>query len=140
MATDNSAVVDALATSQVRKSEYRGNVQWIPVECALTATQGTLTVTLSDVLPPNTELIGANLECTAIPGTTKTLDLGYVGSIAAVIDGADVSSDANVSYPATATAGLGAPIDVSGKQLIATIIGAPSADTVNGYILIVTDE
>jgi hypothetical protein len=122
MATDNSTVVDNLATSIQRKSAYRGNVQWIPVECTLTATQGTLTVTLSDTLPPNSELVAVDLECTAIPGTTQTIDIGYVGDIDAVLDGVDVSSAANVKYPNSATAGLGAPIAVGGKTLIATII------------------
>jgi len=142
MATDNSAIVDALATSIQRKNAYRGNVQYIPVECTLTATQGTLTVTLSETLPPNTELLAVDLECTAIPGTTQTIDIGYngTGNYDAILDGVDVSSAANVKYPNSATAGLGAPIAVGGKTLLATIIGAPSSDTLNGYILIATDE
>jgi hypothetical protein len=136
----NSAVVTALATSQVRKSEYRGNVQWIPVELTLTESQGTTSLVLSDVMPPNTELIAINLESTAIPGTTNTLDIGVTGNPDAILDGIDVSSAANVTYPAAATAGTGAPIDVSGKAIIGELIGAPSGDTINGYILIVTDE
>lgn len=143
MATLNTAAVTALASSQLRKSEYRGNVQWIPVEINTDAADGTHAVVFSDVMPPNTELVAIRLEHTAIGGTTNTLDIGYTGNADAIIDGADVSAAGVVDYPGeagTTTAAAGAPVDVSGKQIIGELKGTMSTDTINGYILIVTDE
>lgn len=142
MATINTDAVTALAISQVRKSEYRGNVQWIPVEISEDVADGTHSVVFSDVLPANTELIAIKLEHTAVGGTTNTLDIGFTGNPDAIIDGADVSSAGEVVYPwdGAATAGAGAPVDVSGLQIIGELKGALSTDTINGYILIVTDE
>lgn len=142
MATLNSAAVTALASSIVRKSAYRGNVQVIPVEISTDASDGTHSVVFSEVLPPNTELIAIHLEHTAIAGTTKTLDIGYTGDSDAIIDGHDVTSAGEVIYPwnGAATAGTGAPIDVGGKQIIGELKGTMDSDTINGYILIVCDE
>jgi hypothetical protein len=141
MATINTVAVTALAASQVRKSEYRGNVQWIPVEISADVADGTHSVVFSDVLPANTELIGIQIEHSAIAGTTQTLDIGYTGDADAIIDGADLSTAGGIGYPGSAaTAGLGAPVDVSGKQIIGELKGQLSSDTINGYLLIVTDE
>lgn len=140
MATINTDAVTALAVSQVRKSEYRGNLQWIPVEISADVADGTHSVVFSEVLPPNTELVAIDIEASAIAGTTKTLDIGFTGNADAIIDGADLTTASNVKYPSTATAGLGAPVDVSGKQIIGELKGQLASDTINGYILIVTDE
>lgn len=143
MATLNSAAVTALAAGFVRKSAYRGNIQCIPVEVSTDAADGTHSVVFSEVLPPNTELIAIRLEHTAIGGTTNTLDIGYTGNADAIIDGADVSSAGVVDYPAeagTTTAGAGGPVAVGGKAIIGELKGTMSSDTINGYILIVTDE
>jgi len=140
MATLKSAVVTAIDSGLVRKSEYRGNVQCIPVEISTDAADGTHSVIFSDTLPSNTELIAVYLTHTAIAGTTKTLDIGYTGDADAIIDGANVTSAGTISYPSTAAAGGGGPIDVSGKKIIGELKGTMSSDTISGYILIVTDE
>jgi hypothetical protein len=143
MATLKTAAVTAIDSGLVRKSEYRGNVQCIPVEISTDAADGTHSIIFSDVLPNNAELIAINLEHTAIGGTTNTLDIGYTGDADAIIDGADVSSAGVVAYPAeagTTTAGAGGPIAVGGKKIIGELKGTMSSDTINGYILIVTDE
>jgi hypothetical protein len=140
MATLKSAVVTAIDSGLVRKSEYRGNVQCIPVEISTDAADGTHSVIFSDTLPSNTELIAVYLTHTAIAGTTKTLDIGYTGDADAIIDGANVASAGTISYPSTAAAGGGGPIDVSGKKIIGELKGTMSSDTISGYILIVTDE
>jgi hypothetical protein len=140
MATLKSAAVTAIDSGLVRKSEYRGNVQCIPVEISTNAADGTHSVIFSDTLPSNTELIAVYLTHTAIAGTTKTLDIGYTGNADAIIDGANVASAGTISYPSTAAAGGSGPIDVSGKKIIGELKGTMSSDTINGYILIVTDE
>jgi len=142
MATLTNPIVTTLASQpQVRKSEYRGNVQWIPVEISEDAADGTHPVVFTDVLPPNTELIAINLEHTAIGGTGSTLDIGITANADAIIDGEDVSSAGSVVYPGiAATAGAGAPVAVGGKQIIGELKGTMSTDTIYGYILIVTDE
>lgn len=140
MATYNTDVVDALAVSQVRKSEYRGNVQWIPVEFSDDGTYSADTIVFSDVLPANTELLAIRLETTAI--ASGELDIGYTSDPDAIIDGATPTSAGVITYPwnGAATVTLGAPVDVSGKQIIGTLTGTMSDDSINGYILIVTDE
>jgi hypothetical protein len=142
MATITNPVVSTLASQPVvRKSEYRGNVQWIPIEISEDVADGTHSLVFTDVLPPNTELIAINLEHTAVGGTTNTIDIGYTGDADAIIDGEDVSGAGSVVYPGiAATAGAGAPVAVGGKQIIGELKGALSSDTINGYILIVTDE
>jgi len=131
----NPAIVDRVA--------YRGIVQHIPVEISTDAADGTHSVQFTQTLPEKCELLAIRLEHTAIGGTTNTLDIGYTGNADAIIDGADVSSAGVIDYPAeagTTTAGAGGPIDVGGLKIIGELIGAMSTDTINGYILIVTNE
>jgi len=137
MAT-NSSVVTALASGIQRKSAYRGNVQYIPVEVTVPASASAEALTLSETMPPNTELIAVNLECSAL-STNGELDIGYTGNADAILDGITATSAANAAYPGAGTAGLGAPVAVGGKKIIGTVTGA-DAGTLNGYILIVTDE
>lgn len=140
MATINSDAVTALAAGKVRPNEYMANVKLIPVEISDDVDDGTHSVVLSEVLPPNSYVVGIQLECSAIAGTTQTLDIGYTGDADAIIDGADLSSAATVTYPAATTAGLGAPVSVGGKQIIGELKGQLSSDTINGYILVITDQ
>lgn len=127
----NSAVVTALATSIQRKNAYRGNVQSIPVEFTTDGVYSAEAMVFSEVLPPNTELIGIHLTTTAI--ASGELDIGYTGDADAIIDGADLTSAGNVNYQA-------APVAVGGLKIIGTLTGTMSSDTIGGYILIVTDE
>jgi len=137
MAT-NSAIVTALATSIQRKSAYRGNVQTIPVEVTVPASASAEALTLSEVLPPNTELIGISLECSAL-STNGKFSIGYTGDADAILNDVTATSAANGIYPGAGTAGLGAPVAVGGKAIIGTVTGT-DAGTLNGYILVVTDE
>ena len=139
MATINTSAVTAVAAGKVRPYAYLGAIKSIPVVITSDVADGTHSVVFSEVLPPNTYLVGIQLECSAIAGTTKTLDIGYTGDADAIIDGADLSSAATVTYPAATTAGLGAPVSVGGKQIIGELKGQLSSDTIEGYILVVND-
>lgn len=136
----NTDVVTALATGFQEKTAYRGNVQHIPVEFSTDGTYSAETLTFSETLPPDAELIAINLETTAI--ASGELDIGYTGDPDAIIDGADLTSAGAVLYPwnGAATAGAGAPVAVGGKAIVGTLTGTMSSDTINGYILIVTNE
>ena len=123
MATINTAVVTALAAGKVFPNDYLGTVKHIPVSITADVADGTHSVVFSEVLPPDTYLIGIQLEASAITGTTKTLDIGYTGDADAIIDGAALTSSATITYPEATTAGLGAAVDVGGKQLLLLQVG-----------------
>ena len=127
----NSDVVTALASSIQQKVNYRGNVQTIPLVFTADGAYSAEAMVFSEVLPPQTELIGIHLTTTAI--ASGVLDIGYTGTPDAIIDGADLTSAGDVNYQA-------APVDVGGKQLIGTLTGTMSTDSIAGYILIVTNE
>ena len=143
MAT-NSAIVTALASSIQRKNAYRGNVQVIPVDVTIPASASSEQVTLSEVLPPNTQVLAVDLIVSAL-STNGVVDVGYNAKTATqdlILDGVTATSAASVKYPATSTGTNGGDnnhIDVSGKFLSATVTGT-DAGTLDGYILIVTDE
>ena len=135
--------IDAATPPIVSKVEYLGNVIYVPIEISTDAADGTHSVEFTKVLPPDTELLAIRLEHTAIGGTTSTLDIGYTGDADAIVDGADVSSAGVVDYPAeagTTTAGAGAPVAVGGKAIIGELKGTMSTDTINGYILLATNQ
>ena len=138
----NSTQVTALATSIQRKSAYRGNVQVIPV--TLVPDEDAAHV-VSEVLPPNTYVVGVQLGVSAL-ANSATMNIGYVGTSCGdlIIDGADVSSAALVTFPAAANgtnAGDGSPVAVGGKTLTVTTAGGTySSETIGGFITIVTDE
>ena len=141
MAALKTAAVTAYESGILRKSAYRGNVQCIPVELDTDADDGSHTITFSEVLPPNTELIAINLETTAISDTGETMSIGYTGDSDAIINAESIVAAGSVVYPGiAATAGAGAPVDVGGKAIIGELEGTMSSDTIYGYILIVTDE
>ena len=137
MAT-NSSIVTALASSIQRKSAYRGNVQWIPVEVTVPASAAAEALTLSEILPPNTELLGISLECSAL-STNGKFSIGYTGDADAILNDVTATSAANGIYPGAGTVTLGAPVAVGGKAIIGTVTGT-DAGTLNGYILVATDE
>ncbi len=114
----NSSEVTALNAGLVTKSNYRGNVQAIPV--TLTGSQGAGTYTVSGVLPQEARVVLADI--TTASGTAK---VGYTGTVDAV------SADANTTFFGSA--------DVGGKTLIVTT-SATSSSGVNGLILIATNE
>ena len=140
MAT-NSAVVTAIDAGNppvVNKNAYRGNVQHIPVEVVVPALAAAEALTLSKLLPDPCELVGISLECSAL-STNGKFSIGYTGDADAILNDVTATSAANGIYPGAGTAGLGAPVNVSGKAIIGTVTGT-DAGTLKGYILIVTDE
>ena len=139
MATLYTDIVTSLnSTEVVRKSEYRGNVQVIPVNYDTDGTPSADTLVFSLTLPQNSYVVGIELQHTAI--ASGELDIGYTGDPDAIIDGADLTSAGVVSYPASGAAGGGAPVAVGEKQIIGTLTGTLSSDSISGYILIATDE
>jgi len=113
-----SSQVTDLDGGIVTKSNYRGNVQAIPV--TLTGSQAADTYTVSGVLPQEARVILADI--TTSTGTAK---VGYSGTVDAV------SADANATFYGST--------DVGGKTLIVTT-SATSSSGVNGLILIATNE
>lgn len=134
MAAPNSNEFNDTVSGLVTKSNYRGNVQAIPVSID-TATNGTHKI--SDVLPQEARVISANLFVGDF-GAAFTVNVG-TGSAADAI-GAQASGDAagQILFPiAGSTAGS---IDVGGKQLQVVIAGADNTEQIHGHILIATNE
>lgn len=129
MATIKNAIVTTLETEiQVRKSEYRGNPQWIPID--LTGLTIGDTVVFSDILPANTKAVELAIRPLST-NTGGTLDVGIVGDADSIRVGVDVAAETVIVLDNT---------DVSGKQLIGTVKVAVPASGFAGFILIVTDE
>ena len=114
----NSTEIDNVNAGIVTKSNYRGNVQAIPV--TLTGSQTAGTYTVSAVLPQEARVVLADI--TTAAGTAA---VGYAGTVSAV------SADANTTFYGSA--------DVGGKTLIVTTSDTSSTG-VNGLILITTNE
>lgn len=136
--TDVVTAIDAATPPIADLNEYMGEVKWIPVEYSTDGTLAADTLKFSKTLPAGTELIAIHLEHTAI--ASGELDIGYTGDPDAIIDGAVLTSAGEVIYPwnGAATAGAGAPVAVGGKEIVGTLTGTLSSDTINGYILVVT--
>lgn len=129
MATIKNAIVTTLANSTVvRKSQYRGNPQWIPVD--LTGLTIGDTVVFTEVLPSNTKAVELAIRPLST-NTGGTLDVGYTGDADAIRATVDVASETVIILDNT---------DVSGKQLIGTVGTAVPASGFAGFILVVTDE
>ena len=112
-----STEVTALDSGIVTKSNYRGNVQAIPVTLGSNSA-GSHDV--SAVLPQEARVVYANLT-----PSTGDVDLGYAGATTAVATGA------------TSTLVFAGNVDVGGKVLLATTDATAS---VSGVILIATNE
>ena len=148
MADYKSVIVTAIDAGNpeiVDKSEYLGNLCYIPIKFITDFTTATKTVLISETLPPSAKLVGLSLAFTALAGSA-TVDIGYVGTSTGdlIIDGFSVASAALVTYPMAdsgTNGGNGEAIDVGGKSLLMTLIGAAmSTDTIGGYALITTNE
>jgi hypothetical protein len=129
MATINNAIVTTLGTEvQVRKSEYRGNPQWVPVD--LTGLTIGDTVVFTDILPANTKAVSLLIRPLST-NTGGTLDIGFTGDADGIRVDADVSAEVVLSLD---------NVDVSGKQIIGTVETAVPTSGFAGSLLIVTDE
>jgi len=126
----NSTVVTNLAAGKVFPNDYLGTVKHIPVVFTTDGTYSAEAMVFSEVLPPDTYLVGIHLTTTAI--ADGELDVGYTGDADAIIDGAVLTSAGNVNYQAD-------PVDVGGKKIIGTLTGTMSSDKIEGYILVVNN-
>jgi hypothetical protein len=125
------AVAEVEASPVVNKNAYRGNVQCIPVD--YTVPSGNIaqnkTLALSATLPATAKVIRV-----AITGTDlgNNIKIGVTGDDDAILG--STSTDGVISY-------IGAPVDAAGKEIFATAVDTwTAANTLKGYILIVTDE
>ena len=133
MANYKSVAVTAIDSGLVRKSQYRGNVQAIPV--SYTVPSGGLTasdtVEVTAVLPQNAVLVGYDLYQDQLG---NTLSFGYTGAATGLVNGADTSSAGRLQM-------VVAPVDVGGKKLYFTVGTAwTAAKKLTGVLFIVTDE
>ena len=129
MATITNAVVTLLETQTlVRKSEYRGNLQWIPID--LTGLTIGDTVIFTDILPDNTKAVSLAIRPLST-NTGGTLDIGYTGDADAIRVDVDVAAETVIILDNT---------DVSGLQLIGTVETAVPASGFAGYLTYVCDE
>jgi hypothetical protein len=129
MPTINNAIVDTLRSQPVvRKSEYRGNTQWIPVD--LTGLTENDILVFTEVLPPNTKAVELTIRPLSI-NAGGLMSIGYTGDVTGIREEIDVSSETSILLNNT---------DVSSKQILGEVTSAVPASGFSGYILVVTDE
>jgi hypothetical protein len=133
----NSTEVTALNAGIVTKSNYRGNVQAIPVSLATGTGAGTHTI--SGVLPQETRLIAASLFCSdpSSDSDSTTISVGHADDIDAVGSLAGTAAG-EVAFPTTGSAA--GSVDLGNKTLIVTTDAECTGSTISGYILIATNE
>jgi hypothetical protein len=129
--TDVITAIDAANPPIVNRVEYRGNVQHIPFEFSTDGVYSAEAIEISKKLPSDAYVIGIDLTCTAI--ASGELDIGFTGNADGIIDGQALTSAVTFRY-------VDAPVSVGGKALIGTLTGTMSTDSINGYILVVTNE
>ena len=135
----NSTEVTNLNDGLVTKSNYRGNVQAIPV--SLTSGTGAGTDTISGKLPQEARLIAASLFFTDpnSGGTNSTILVGHADDTDAVGTSGAVSAAGSIVFPTTGSAA--GSVDLGEKTLIVTRdSNVDQAITISGYILIATNE
>lgn len=144
MANVNTPVVTTLQNDPqrvVRKSDYRGNPQWISffVDNGTSLLNDTDTITFTQNLPANCKAVGAHIKTAGVgAGTTLTFSAGGT-DISGAIDTGTAAIDDFYLF----TAAGEDSVDVSGLTIIGTVGGADWDDGANdvwGYLLIVTDE
>lgn len=129
-----SVEVGKLADGIQDKTEYRGNVQVIPVTIASLAASTTYDVSV--VLPQNTVVVGVNIDSAAQGG--GTLALGTNVTADAIFAATDVTSAVRLQFPDNAK-GVGS-VQVGGEILQLVSGSGGSGGSVGGYILIATQE
>jgi hypothetical protein len=135
----NSTEVTNLNAGIVTKSNYRGNVQAIPVSLATGSGSGVHTI--SGVLPQEARLISASLFFTDpnSGGTNSTILVGHSGDTDAVGTSGDVSAAGSIAFPTTGSAA--GSVDLGSKTLIVTTdSNCNQSITISGHILIATNE
>lgn len=135
----NSTEVTNLNAGIVTKSNYRGNVQAIPVSLATGTGAGTHTI--SGVLPQEARLIAASLFFTDpnSGSTNSTILVGHADDTDAVGTSGATSAAGEIAFPTTGSAA--GSVDLGGKTLIVTTDSDVNQSvTISGYILIATNE
>jgi hypothetical protein len=145
MANFNSDIVTAINTANNLQdaSDYLGNIKYIPVKFTTDHADMTGdTVTLTGTLPDNAKVLAVSLLHTAIASANQ-VDLGTVAEPDALLANEDLTSAGTILFPEGATGDKtdGVAYAVGGEKLILTFnAGAMSSDSIEGYILISTDQ
>jgi|TARA_Y100000310_G_C20698563_1_gene827547 hypothetical protein len=142
MATYVNPIVTTIGSNVVRKSDYRGNMQQIPIfiDASAALINNADVITLTSVLPQNCKAVAIALNHDGANGVAASTTLAVTagGTVLTPTATIPTSADTNstlIEYSLKNT-------DVSGLSIIGTVGGADWADTVDlyGYITIVTDE
>tara|TARA_R100001079_G_C4353645_1_gene112049 strand:+ start:71 stop:481 length:411 start_codon:yes stop_codon:yes gene_type:complete len=134
----NSTEVTALNAGIVTKSNYRGNVQAIPVSLATGSGAGTHTI--SGVLPQEARLIAASLFFSdpSSDSDNTTILVGHADDTDAVGTSGATAAAGEIAFPTTGSAA--GSVDLGNKTLIVTTDAECTGSTISGYILIATNE
>ena len=144
MAEIKTSVVTTLDSDPqrvVRKSDYRGNPQWIPffLDNGTSGINSADTIVFTKPLPANCKAVSVHIK-TAGVGASTTLTFSAGGTdISGAIDTGTAAIDNTYLF----TLAGEDTVDVSGLSIIGTVGGADWDDGANdvwGYLLIVTDE
>lgn len=145
MATINNAIVatiDAASPPVVAKSEYRGNVQEIPIfiDASVALVNSGDVITFTKALPDNCNAVALHLGHDGTDGVaaSSTLAITAGGTVLTPTATIPTSTDTNSTFIEYNLKNS----DVSGLVIIGTVGGADWDDTKDmyGYITIVTDE
>lgn len=126
----NSSVVTSLAAGKVRPYEYLGTVKYIPVLFDTDGVYSDEAMEFSDVLPPNTYVIGVHLTNTAI--VSGALNMGVTGNVESLFSGVGLDTAGFPNFQ-------GKPVAAGGKKIVGNLTGTMSSDEISGYILVVND-
>ena len=133
MATQKNAIVTKIeAGTVIRQNEYLGCTRYIPVDLTGDYADADVLEFSAGKMPDNCYLIGIHLTNTAMGGTAS-IDVGVTGDPDSIIDGASVVNAGTVNYQ-------GVAVDVSGKQIVGTVVTNWDDGAITGYILVVTDQ
>lgn len=143
MATIKNAIVTTIDSQPVvRKVDYRGNPQHIPIfiDASAALVNNADVLTLTSVLPANTKAVSISLNQNGANGVAASTTLAITAGGTVLTPSATIPTSANTAsvlleYSLKNT-------DVSGLTIIGTVGGADWSDTVDliGFITIVTDE
>ena len=142
MATYVNPIVTTIASNIVRKSDYRGNVQQIPIfiDASAALINNADVITLTSVLPQECRAVSLHLNHDGANGVAASTTLAVTagGTVLTPTATIPTSGDTNSTFLEYCLKNT----DVSGLTIIGTVGGADWADTVDmyGYITIVTDE
>jgi len=129
-----STEITALDDGIVTKSNYRGNVQAIPVTIT-GADNGTYDC--SAVLPQEARVVLADIQYANL-GDTFTVTIGHNDDTDALGTSGEVSAAGGIIYPTTGTSA--GSVNAGGKTLQVVVSGATQTADIAGVFLIATNE